>query len=72
MPRYRPLKYSNSNISMQCPNCGWYLVTKDGKNWFCKRCRSRGRVEDLYKKENSENKPKLSEEWKKLTGEKDT
>ena len=70
MTKYRPVKYPSSKISMQCPNCGWYLVTKNGISWFCKRCKSRGRIEDIDRTENSEEKAELSEEWKKLTGDK--
>ena len=54
----------------KCPNCGWLIKTKDDIAWLCERCKSSGMIKDLYKTENSEEKPELSEEWKKLTGEK--
>ena len=50
MARYRPLKLPSSKISMECPDCGWYVVAKDNVIWLCERCGSKGRIDNLMEK----------------------
>lgn len=59
--------YEREKMKIDCKYCDGTGIAVNGISYFCKTCKQRW----LIRETTDIDKPKLGEEWKRITGEKD-